>query len=45
MFGLQNRLLEEWYESLRHAERAAALAERDSRLLGKTGFIDRADQA
>ncbi|WP_068275130.1 rRNA maturation RNase YbeY [Aldersonia kunmingensis] len=45
MFGLQNRLLEEWYESLRQAERAAALAERDSRLLGKTGFIDSPDQA
>jgi probable rRNA maturation factor len=45
MFGLQNRLLEEWYESLRQAERAAALAERDSRLLGKTGFIDSPDKA
>ncbi|MCX5042720.1 rRNA maturation RNase YbeY [Aldersonia sp. NBC_00410] len=45
MFGLQNRLLEEWYESLRQAERAAALAERDRRLLGKAGFVDRSDQA
>ncbi|MFC7958376.1 rRNA maturation RNase YbeY [Rhodococcoides kroppenstedtii] len=38
MFGLQNSLLEEWYESLRRSEREAAAAERDSRLLGKTGF-------
>ncbi len=38
MFGLQNRLLAEWYESLREAARRAELAERDRRLLGKTGF-------
>ena len=43
MFGLQNRLLEEWYDSLRAAERQAALAERDRRLLGKTGFFDDTD--
>ena len=40
MFGLQNRLLEEWYEGLRRAEREAALAEKDRRLLGKAGFFD-----
>ncbi|MBJ8342285.1 MULTISPECIES: rRNA maturation RNase YbeY [Antrihabitans] len=40
MFGLQNNLLAEWYESIRKAEREAALAERDRRLLGKAGFFD-----
>ena len=30
MFGLQNRLLAEWYESLREAARRAELAERDA---------------
>ncbi len=38
MFGLQNRILEEWYEDLRRAEEAALQAARDNRLLGKTGF-------
>lgn len=40
MFGLQSRLLEEWYEDLRRAERDAALAARDQKLLGTTGFFD-----
>ncbi|MEE2033540.1 rRNA maturation RNase YbeY [Rhodococcus chondri] len=40
MFGLQNRLLEEWYEELRHAEERARLAARDQQLLGKAGFFD-----
>lgn len=43
MFGLQNRLLAEWYESLREAARRVELAERDRRLLGKTGFITPGD--
>ncbi|MCX4097547.1 rRNA maturation RNase YbeY [Nocardia sp. alder85J] len=43
MFGLQNRLLAEWYESLREAQRRAELAERDRRLLGKTGFTTDGD--
>ncbi|MFC8043624.1 rRNA maturation RNase YbeY [Nocardia sp. NPDC057353] len=38
MFALQARLLEEWYESLRAARYRAQLAERDTKLLGKTGF-------
>ena len=38
MFGLQNRLLDEWYEAKRTAERDARYAERDTKLLGKTGF-------
>jgi probable rRNA maturation factor len=38
MFGLQNRILEEWYEELRRAEEADLQAIRDNRLLGKTGF-------
>ncbi|SNS81452.1 rRNA maturation RNase YbeY [Rhodococcoides kyotonense] len=38
MFGLQNRILEEWYEDLRRAEEAELQAARDRRLLGKTGF-------
>lgn len=38
MFGLQNRILEEWYEDLRRAEEAEVQAARDERLLGKTGF-------
>lgn len=40
MFGLQGQLLEEWYEDGRQKERAARLADRDTRLLGKTGFVD-----
>ncbi|MFD4368199.1 rRNA maturation RNase YbeY [Rhodococcus sp. NPDC058521] len=40
MFGLQNRLLEDWYDDLRRAERDAALAARDQKLLGTTGFFD-----
>ncbi|MBW0289660.1 rRNA maturation RNase YbeY [Rhodococcus sp. D-46] len=44
MFGLQNSLLEEWYEDLRRIDREAALAERDQKLLGKTGFVDGVDQ-
>lgn len=40
MFALQNQLLEQWYESLRAEQRRARLAARDSRLLGKTGFLD-----
>ncbi|WP_028479670.1 rRNA maturation RNase YbeY [Nocardia sp. CNY236] len=39
MFALQARLLEQWYDSLRVAQRRAELAERDARLLDKTGFI------
>lgn len=38
MFALQGSLLEGWYESVREAQRRADLAERDARLLGKTGF-------
>ena len=38
MFALQGRLLEQWYEELREAQRRAELAARDARLLGKTGF-------
>ena len=44
MFGLQNSLLEEWYEDLRRIDREAALAERDQKLLGKTGFVDGVDR-
>src|SRR3546814_780439 len=44
MFGLQNSLLEEWYEDLRRIDREAALAERDLKLLGKTGFVDGVDR-
>ncbi|MFC4603137.1 rRNA maturation RNase YbeY [Rhodococcus kronopolitis] len=40
MFALQNSLLEDWYEDLRRIEREAVLADRDQRLLGKTGFVD-----
>ncbi|MFF0493563.1 rRNA maturation RNase YbeY [Nocardia sp. NPDC004068] len=43
MFGLQARLLADWYESLREERRRAELAERDRRLLGKTGFTDAGD--
>ncbi|KAA0022989.1 rRNA maturation RNase YbeY [Antrihabitans cavernicola] len=45
MFGLQNQLLADWEDSVRQAARAAALAERDARLLGKAGFFDRPDDA
>ncbi|NNH73036.1 rRNA maturation RNase YbeY [Nocardia uniformis] len=38
MFALQASLLEGWYESQREAQRRAEMAERDARLLGKTGF-------
>ena len=38
MFALQNRLLAEWYEDVREARRRAELADRDRRLLDKTGF-------
>ena len=44
MFGLQNQLLDDWYEDLRRAERDAALAARDQKLLGKAGFFDAPDQ-
>ncbi|AOW92938.1 rRNA maturation RNase YbeY [Rhodococcus sp. WMMA185] len=44
MFGLQNQLLEGWYEDLRRAEIDAALAARDQKLLGKAGFFDSPDQ-
>ncbi|NLU85021.1 rRNA maturation RNase YbeY [Rhodococcus sp. HNM0569] len=44
MFGLQNRLLEDWYEDVRRAERDAELAARDRRLLGKAGFFDAPEQ-
>lgn len=44
MFSLQNRLLEEWYEDLRRAERDAELAARDQKLLGKAGFFDSPEQ-
>ncbi|MDG3011844.1 rRNA maturation RNase YbeY [Rhodococcus sp. D2-41] len=40
MFGLQAELLESWYEAKRNAERHAAQADRDRKLLGKTGFLD-----
>jgi probable rRNA maturation factor len=43
MFGLQSRLLAEWYESMREARRRAELAERDRRLLGKMGFTTPGD--
>lgn len=43
MFGLQDRLLADWYESLRERRRRAELAERDRRLLGKTGFTSPGD--
>ena len=44
MFGLQNQLLEEWFEDCAGAEREAALAARDQKLLGKAGFFDAPDQ-
>ncbi|MEV0948416.1 rRNA maturation RNase YbeY [Rhodococcus sp. NPDC049939] len=45
MFGLQNELLEGWYEDLRKAEIDAELAARDQKLLGKAaGFFDSPDQ-
>ncbi|MBP1159417.1 rRNA maturation RNase YbeY [Rhodococcus sp. PvR099] len=44
MFALQNSLLADWYDELRLAEREAELAARDSRLLGKTGFVDGPEQ-
>lgn len=40
MFGLQGELLESWYEAKRDVERHAAQADRDRKLLGKTGFLD-----
>lgn len=40
MFGIQNSILEGWYDELRRAERAAAVADRDADVLGKTGFTD-----
>lgn len=40
MFALQNSLLSDWYESVREEERRALQAERDRRLLDKTGFLD-----
>ncbi|KQU30455.1 rRNA maturation RNase YbeY [Rhodococcus sp. BP-349] len=40
MFGLQNSILEDWYESLRQAERDALSAARDAKLLGSTGFAN-----
>ena len=43
MFALQGRLLSEWYESLRADELRAAQAERDRRLLDKTGFMAGSD--
>jgi probable rRNA maturation factor len=39
MFALQNRLLEQWYESVREQERQDLQAARDKQLLGKTGFL------
>ncbi len=45
MFALQNQILAEWYEHLRALERAARQAEKDRRLLGKTGFFTRSDDA
>ena len=39
MFALQNSLLAEWYDDLDRRQRDAALADRDARLLGKTGFV------
>ncbi|MGW6694819.1 rRNA maturation RNase YbeY [Rhodococcus sp. NPDC054953] len=39
MFALQNSLLAEWYEDVARRQREAELADRDSRLLGKTGFV------
>lgn len=44
MFALQNRLLADWYESLRQAQREAVQAERDRKLLGKTGFFRSGDE-
>ncbi len=44
MFGLQNQLLEEWYEELRRAEHEARLAARDQQLLGKVGLADNPEQ-
>ncbi|MDV2475089.1 rRNA maturation RNase YbeY [Rhodococcus zopfii] len=44
MFGLQNQLLEEWYEELRRAEHEARLAARDQQLLGKVGLSDTPEQ-
>ncbi|CAM2962827.1 rRNA maturation RNase YbeY [Skermania piniformis] len=44
MFGVQAEIVEQWYASLRAAEQAVAQAERDRRLLGKTGFMDRNQQ-
>lgn len=40
MFGLQAELLSGWYRANEEAVRRAALAERDSRLLGRVGFLD-----
>ncbi len=39
MFALQAELLGDWYREQEEAERRAALAERDSRLLGRLGFL------
>lgn len=39
MFALQNSLLAEWYDDLDRRRHDAALADRDARLLGKTGFV------
>lgn len=44
MFALQNSLLAEWYDDVAQRQREAELAARDSRLLGKTGFVDRPEQ-
>ncbi|WP_072688379.1 rRNA maturation RNase YbeY [Rhodococcus marinonascens] len=44
MFGLQNQLLDDWYEDLRRAEIDAELAARDQKLLGKAGFFDSPDR-
>ncbi|CAM3587384.1 rRNA maturation RNase YbeY [Smaragdicoccus niigatensis] len=39
MFGIQNQILAEWLAEVRKRERKAFQAERDRKLLGKTGFL------
>ncbi|SIS08281.1 rRNA maturation RNase YbeY [Williamsia sterculiae] len=39
MFGIQGRVLDEWYSDRRRRARDRRLAARDDRLLGNTGFV------
>lgn len=40
MFALQDRLLNEWIAARKAAVRQSKIAERDRKLLGKTGFLE-----